>query len=101
MAIGEDSRLSYTLKVRESEAPIRLRVEYAVDFVKASGKTSRKQFLLVDKPCAGGSVLTGDRRHSWAELTTRQHYPGQHRIVLLVNGRETAWAELNLTGPLG
>lgn len=96
LAIGEDSQLSYTLQVRESDEPVRLRVEYAIDFVKASGKTSRKQFLLTDKPCVGGSVLKGTRRHSWAELSTRRHYPGLHRIVLLVNGRETAWAELEL-----
>lgn len=98
LAIGEDSQLSYMLRVRESDEPVRLRVEYAIDFVKASGKRSRKQFLLTDKPCAGGSVLKGTRRHSWAELSTRRHYPGLHRIVLLVNGRETAWAELELAG---
>jgi hypothetical protein len=74
-------------------------VAYAIDFVKANGKTSRKQFLLTDKTCAGGTVLQGTRRHRWAELSTRRHYPGLHRIVLLVNGRETAWTALDLSGP--
>lgn len=99
LAIGEDSQLSYRLQVREGGEPVRLRVAYAIDFVKANGKTGRKQFLLTDKTCEGGAVLEGTRRHRWAELTTRRHYPGLHRIVLLVNGRETAWTELALSGP--
>jgi 3-methyladenine DNA glycosylase AlkC len=99
LSIGEESRLAYTLQVRDGGEPVRLRVEYAIDFVKANGKTARKQFLLSDKTCAGGSVLQGTRRHSWAELTTRKHYPGLHRIVLLVNGRETAWTALDLSRP--
>jgi 3-methyladenine DNA glycosylase AlkC len=99
VAIGEDCRLSYTLRVRDGE-PVRLRVAYAIDFVKASGKSSTKQFLLSDKTCAGGAVLEGSRRHAWADLSTRRHYPGRHRIALLVNGREAAWTELDVSAPV-
>jgi 3-methyladenine DNA glycosylase AlkC len=97
LAIGEDCQLAYSLHVRDGGEPVRLRVAYAIDFVKANGQTSRKQFLLTDKTCAGGTVLQGTRRHRWAELSTRRHYPGRHRIVLLVNGREAAWTELDLS----
>ncbi|MCR8645379.1 hypothetical protein NV379_22335 [Paenibacillus sp. N1-5-1-14] len=87
--IGEKCKLSYALRVQEGE-PARVRIEYGVYFVKAKGQTSRKLFLLSDKTVPGGSVLNGQRTHNWADLTTRKHYPGAHRIVLVVNGTEVA-----------
>jgi len=99
VAIGAQSLLAYALRVRAGDEPVRLRVAYAIDFVKASGKTSRKQFLLADKTCVGGAVLQGTRRHSWADLSTRRHYGGVHRVALLVNGSEVAGTELTLSVP--
>jgi 3-methyladenine DNA glycosylase AlkC len=91
--IGGECQFSYELRVRQGE-PVRIRIEYGIDFVKAGGKVSRKQFLLSDKTAAGGSQLQGVRTHRWSDLTTRRHYPGLHRIVLLVNGQEVAATEL-------
>ncbi|MNW00500.1 hypothetical protein D3C71_1960010 [compost metagenome] len=75
---------------------MRIRIEYGIDFVKAGGHTSRKKFLLSDKTVPSGALLSAVRTHRWADLTTRKHYPGEHRIVLLVNGREAASAVLKL-----
>ncbi|TXK76111.1 DNA alkylation repair protein [Paenibacillus sp. N3.4] len=89
LPIGGSCELAYELQIREGE-PVRIRIEYGIYFVKARMQTSRKLFLLSDKTVSGGSYLTGTRTHRWADLTTRLHYPGEHRIVLLVNGREIA-----------
>ncbi|WP_405168576.1 hypothetical protein [Paenibacillus sp. FSL H3-0286] len=97
LTIGESSELQYKLQVREG-APARIRIEYGIYFVKAAGRTSRKSFLLSDKTVPGGTILSGKRTHRWADLTTRRHYPGEHRIVLLVNGREVAEVALELKG---
>ncbi|MDR3540538.1 MAG: hypothetical protein P4L69_06150 [Desulfosporosinus sp.] len=96
LAIGESCELQYELSTRESEDPVHIRVEYGIDFVKARGQTSRKLFLLFDRTVSGGKRLTGTRTHNWSNLTTRRHYPGEHRITLLVNGREVAYAGLML-----
>lgn len=93
--IGDSSELHYELTVREGE-PVRIRIEYGIDFVKSSGKVSRKKFLLTDKTVAGGSHLQGNRKHRWADLTTRRHYSGTHHIILLVNGQEVARTKLLL-----
>ncbi|MEK5061780.1 hypothetical protein BK126_24720 [Paenibacillus sp. FSL H7-0326] len=93
--IGDNTELKYNLLIRTGEA-VRIRLEYGIDFVKSSGKVSRKKFLLSDKTVEGGSRLTGSRTHRWADLTTRRHYPGLHRIVLLLNGQEIAYTELQL-----
>lgn len=93
--IGDHCELQYALTIREGE-PVRIRIEHGIDFVKAGGKTSRKLFLLSDKTVPGGSRLAGVRTHRWADLTTRRHYPGQHTVTLLVNGREAASTTLLL-----
>ncbi|MOA41421.1 hypothetical protein D3C78_1633800 [compost metagenome] len=87
--IGGESKLSYALHIREGD-PVRIRIEYSIDFVKSGGKVSRKKFLLSDKTVAGGSILQNDRIHRWSDLTTRRHYPGLHQIVLFVNGQQVA-----------
>lgn len=95
LTIGGSCELHYELRIREGDQA-HLRIEYGIDFVKAGGRTSRKSFLLSDKTVPGGSLLKGTRTHRWADLTTRRHYPGEHQIVLLVNGREVASTILQL-----
>lgn len=95
LPIGGNCELRYGLRIREGE-PARIRIEYGIDFVKSGGRTSRKLFLLSDKTADGGASLAGSRTHRWSDLTTRRHYPGRHRIVLLVNGREVAETEVRL-----
>ncbi|MHA0857245.1 hypothetical protein [Paenibacillus sp. CMAA1364] len=95
LSIGDSSELRYELHIEEGEE-VRIRIEYGIDFVKANGKTSRKLFLLKDKFVPGGSHIQGIRTHRWANLSTRRHYPGEHRIVLTVNGVEVAHDVLHL-----
>lgn len=93
--IGGCCELHYKLCIREGE-PVRIRLEYGIDFVKARGQISRKLFLLSDKTVSGGTILTGKRMHRWSDLTTRRHYPGEHRIVLILNGCEAAYTVMKL-----
>lgn len=95
VSIGENCEIHYDLDVREGD-PVHIRIEYGIDFVKANGKVSRKLFLLFDKTVSGGVHLGGMRNHRWSDMTTRQHYPGDHRIVLLVNGSGMAESTLSL-----
>lgn len=95
ITLGESCELQYSLDIRQGD-PVHIRIEYAIDFVKSKGHTSRKSFLLSDKTVAGGVQLTGTRKHNWSDLTTRRHYSGDHRIVLLVNGQEVADRVLKL-----
>lgn len=95
LTIGDSCEVQYSLDIRKDE-PVHVRIEYGIDFIKANGKTSRKSFLLSDKTVAGGVHLAGTRKHSFSEMTTRRHYPGNHRIVLLVNGQEVAETVLTL-----
>jgi len=95
LKIGDSCELKYEICIREGK-PVHIRIEYGIDFVKARGKTSRKLFFLSDKTVAGGQRLIGNRKHGWMNLTTRRHYPGEHGIVLLVNGCQVASTFINL-----
>jgi 3-methyladenine DNA glycosylase AlkC len=95
LKMGDSCELSYELNFREGES-MHIRIEYGIYFVKARGNTSLKKFFLCDKTVQGGEKIIGTKAHSWQELTTRKHYPGEHKIVLLVNGLEVADTLINL-----
>ncbi|TDQ37176.1 DNA alkylation repair protein [Aureibacillus halotolerans] len=96
LSIGDECVLDYDITLQPGE-PAYVRIEYGIDFVKARGTTSRKLFLLSDKTVDGGARLTGKRTHRWADLTTRKHYPGDHRVSLLINGVEVADTVVHIT----
>ena len=94
LTIGEDIRFSFALKL-ETKDPYLARLEYGVYFVKARGKLSRKIFQLREASYEPGSYIIA-RKHSFKDLSTRKHYPGIHRLAIIVNGLEKATVEFEL-----
>jgi 3-methyladenine DNA glycosylase AlkC len=97
VAIGSSVEFRYGLQVPEGEQ-MKLRIELAVYFPRTTGKFYRKLFKLSEKVASGGVLLRGGRRFSFADLSTRRHYPGNHRLALVVNGQEIASADVSLLG---
>jgi 3-methyladenine DNA glycosylase AlkC len=92
--IGRSASMGFTL-VNHGEEPARLRIEYGIDFVKANGRSSRKLFKLSEKTYASGACAISFS-HSFVQLTTRKHYPGEHRLAVIINGIEKALVPFNL-----
>lgn len=68
----------------------RLLIDLRVHFVKANGRPSPKVFKLKElelQPQASAHLV---KTISLAQHTTRTHYPGRHRVEVLVNGRASA-----------
>lgn len=86
--IGASALMGFTL-VNHGEESARLRIEYGIDFVKAHGRSSRKLFKLSEKTYAPGACAVSFS-HSFMQLTTRKHYPGEHGLAIIVNGIEKA-----------
>lgn len=63
-----------------------LTVDYVVQYVKASGKTSPKVFKWKQLTLAPGEVQALSTTLSLRQMTTRTHYPGRHEVALQVNG---------------
>jgi 3-methyladenine DNA glycosylase AlkC len=63
-----------------------LLIDYAVHFVKANGQTRAKVFKLRRLALAPAHRVELGDSISLKPMTTRRHYPGRHRIELLING---------------
>jgi len=92
--IGELIYFSFEFEnVEKNECKVRL--EYTMDFVKANGKLSQKVFQIIEKEYKPGKFPL-KRKHSFEDLSTRKHYPGIHKISIIVNGVKKAEATFKL-----
>lgn len=96
LAIGEKVTIDFDVTALHHE-PLKLRIEYGVDFVKANGTRSRKVFRVTENVFPPGQPVHIRRAHSFRDLSTRKHYAGLHGIVILVNGKPQAEAEILVT----
>jgi len=84
-SIGDELSFSFTI---QGEEATKIRLEYAIDFVKANGKRNRKVFQISESTLKANERKTYNKTHSFADLSTRKHYPGLHSITLIINGVE-------------
>ena len=96
VAIGENTNFSFTLVTKETT---KVRLEYGIDFVKANGKRNRKIFQISEIMLKANETKSYTKNHSFANMSTRKHYPGTHSITLIVNGVERGTLDLELTTP--
>ncbi|PJN86337.1 hypothetical protein CV739_00890, partial [Bacillus velezensis] len=82
-AIGTSIHFSFQIR---SSARQKVRVEYAIDFVKKRGHRSRKVFKMSESAMDNGDVKTFSKHHSLKDLTTRKHYRGIHTLSVIING---------------
>lgn len=73
-----------------------IRLEYKVAFVKANGTTSNKVFQLSEFTLAANNQKHFKRKQWFKELSTRKHYPGEHKIILVINGDEKSEVSFSL-----
>lgn len=96
--VKKGGRVECTLSlVSTTRAPQDLLIDYTVHYVKADGRTSPKVFKLKRLTLARGASAPLRIVIKLAELTTRKHYPGRHRVELLVNGQKFPVGEFQLT----
>lgn len=86
--IGETLEFSFYLQLA-GEAQRSLRLEYAIDYQKARGGPRQKIFQIHEKDYAPGAHLIR-RQRPLRDYSTRTHYPGEHKLTLIVNGAQMA-----------
>jgi len=86
ISVGEKLNFSFTL-LNKSKGTVKLRIEYAVYYLKSKGKYSRKVFKITENTFKGKNISI-KRSRSFADMTVRKHNPGNHKISIIVNGRE-------------
>ncbi|OQX94317.1 hypothetical protein B6I21_09610 [candidate division KSB1 bacterium 4572_119] len=73
----------------------KVRLEYGIDFMKANGKQSRKIFKITENTYEPGTI-SFSKKHSFADMSTRKHYAGEHKIAVIVNGEKKASEVFNV-----
>jgi len=92
--MGDDVSFSFTLKSRHQMLG-KLRMEYAIDFMRKNGKLSRKLFKLSESEnTAKEKSIT--KSHSFRKISARQYHVGCHGIAVIVNGHELAHKNFQL-----
>ena len=84
--IGTSVRIAFDLVNPTSEHQ-ELLVDLQVHYIKASGATRAKVFKLRTVALGAQQRVRLQKTLSLAEMTTRRHQPGAHRVEVLVNGQ--------------
>lgn len=90
ISIGEDIIFSFEILVKKAA---KIRLEYGIDYIKSNGKRSRKIFKISELSLEQYKKKSYKKKHSFADVSVRKHYPGVHFITLIVNGIE--WGTLD------
>lgn len=93
--MGAEVRVAFEL-TNPHDQPQRVLVDLAVHYVKANGQASPKVFKLKVLDLAPGQTAQLSKKLSLAPMTTRQHYPGVHKVAVLLNGQAQPLGEFEL-----
>jgi 3-methyladenine DNA glycosylase AlkC len=85
VAIGERLYFSFDV-VNSGTSEQTLRLDYAIDYLSSTGKTSRKVFIISNIKVDSDQQIHFAKNQRFQDFTTRKHYPGAHRLEILVNG---------------
>jgi hypothetical protein len=90
--IGEHLTFGFNF-INKEKRPASFRLEYAIDYITSSGKTSRKIFKLRENNFTPGTSVNIAKKQSFKNFTTRKHFKGRHYITILANGKKLATKE--------
>ncbi len=85
IAMGDAVTIEFCLGSTSTHSQ-RLLVDLRVHYAKANGSTSPKVFKLKAVDLLPSGEASFRKRLSLADLTTRRHYAGRHRVEALING---------------
>ena len=97
VSVGEDITFSFVVSAKK---PTKIRLEYGIDYVKSNGKRNRKIFQISEISLKENEKKLYAKKHSFADLSTRKHYPGNHSITLIANGVERGKLDFEVVLPL-
>lgn len=93
--IGQNMTFSFQVAAKRAG---KIRLEYGVDYDKASGKRNRKIFHISETMLKKNGKKDYTKIHSFADTSSRKHYPGIHSITLIVNSTEQGTRDFEVLG---
>lgn len=98
LRLGDTLRFSFAL-VSEKKTGQKLVVDYIIHYRKKSGELSPKVFKLKETGLRPGETLSLSKSQTIQDLSTRKHFPGEHRLEIQVNGKVLAGLDFTLSIP--
>ncbi|MDW5442842.1 DNA alkylation repair protein [Polaromonas sp. SM01] len=95
VTLGEKVSIAFDVS-NTSTQPQEVLVDFCIHYVKANGKTSAKVFKLKVLNLAPRDTVRLSKTVSTAEMTTRKHHAGLHRVDVLLNGQARALGAFEL-----
>lgn len=95
LLLGESLTIS-TRIISRSQQQQHVVIDYIVHYMRSHGKTTAKVFKWKNLRLKPGQAVILEKSHPFKKITTRRHYPGQHRIEILVNGKACAATDFEL-----
>ncbi|QIL46203.1 hypothetical protein G7081_03505 [Vagococcus coleopterorum] len=95
LSIGETLSFNYLIEITLT-ATQPLRLEFGINYMKANGTTSLKKFHISDS-LTSEQIFSGKKNLSFQDLSTRNHYPGTHQLLLFCNGQQVNCMDFHLT----
>jgi 3-methyladenine DNA glycosylase AlkC len=75
----------------------KLMVDYRIHYAKKSGALFPKVFKLKEISLNPGESISISKKQSFQDFTTRKHFPGKHKLEILVNGSVVKSVEFSVT----
>lgn len=85
---GESFQLNFSVK-NQGKQEENVLIEYVIHYLKKDGTHSKRPFRLRDFKIQAGEKKLINKKIHFKRVTTRKHYPGEHKISIQINGRET------------
>lgn len=93
--VGESLEFSFHVK-NSNKTEKKVRLEYAIYYLKQNGQLSKKVFKISERDYAPGVGLDINRKQKFLPITTRIFYPGKHQVSIIINGAEKEISDFEL-----
>lgn len=94
--VGDSLKFDFVLK-NLAQSTRKVRIEYAIHYLKKNGSLSPKVFKISERDLAANQHLSISRAQSFKLISTRVYHVGGHRLSIIVNGKCFANHDFELT----
>jgi len=95
LKLGDTLEITFNV-VSEAARSQQLVIDYTIHYRKANGSTSKKVFKLKEIEISPKAAANITKRQRIVDFSTRKHYPGEHVVEVMVNGRVLAQHSFHL-----
>jgi len=79
--------LTFSFNIETKEEIGKVRVEYAIDYLKSNNTHNKKLFMITQNEIKS-SLKTFCKKQSFKDMSVRKHYLGKHYLSIIINGEE-------------